>query len=152
MSGTGCVTWGRLSSSSSSVNKGWDGMVDSGAHCIWGMSLCRGPGATAPAPLTLHTAFPTETCRQRSLQPLSLAGRSLWLMNNCFRGRGGGVRTASEGGWDTEVPPRGDDFRQLRAEELKTTLRGSFCHGLAGRWPRWPPADTCHPEPSWSRD
>lgn len=137
MGGTRALIWesGDLASLSPFV-RNWScdlGQVDlsSGVHC-----LCRGAGATTPAPFTVHIVLSGPV-------GFLTAAKCLWLMNNCFRGRGGQVTTMSEDVWGTRV---WDDFRQQHSEELGNDLLSGFCCRLDGRWPWWPPAHTCHPE------
>lgn len=93
--------------------------------------------APQPWPLSLFTLCFLDP------QPWLLAGRSLWLVNNCFRAEVGewGLRVETCGGQkfhQGEVISGGNLQRNL-----ETTWLSGFCPGLAGRWPWGPPADTC---------
>lgn len=54
------------------------------------------------------------------------------------------MRTASEERWDTGSV-RWGDFRQQYAEEPESELTKQFLPWAGCKWPRWPPADICHP-------
>lgn len=86
--------------------------------------MTLGPLPHPPAPFG-----PRSAGADRALQPLLfLDGRALWLMNNCFSGRGEGSIT-SEDGWDREAPG-GEIFsghsvqRNLTMTQLSSGLTG----------------------------
>ena len=101
-----------------------------------------------PRPLSLFTLCFLDP------QPWLLAGRSLWLVNNCFRAEVGewGLRVET---WGTQVPPRWDDFRQQLAEELGNDLAKRVlpwaCWQVALGAPCWHlPVEL--PRPGWCCD
>lgn len=104
---------------------------------LWSCRIAFGD-SPSPVPLTVLLG------QKEALQPpLLLGGKPLWLMNDCFRGRGGG--SGGYRGRGGTHDPEVDDFWQGYSEEPENAFAKPFLP-----WARWQvalvaPADDCHP-------